>query len=115
MKTRSGFLSGAAAGLLNGLFGSGGGTILVPLLKKSGMPPQNAHAVSVAVILPLSLFSALLYSREEFSVWKALPYLPFGLLGAVLGSKLLPRIPQKALQRIFGLLILLSAVRLWMR
>ena len=115
MGTKSGFLSGAAAGMLNGLFGSGGGTILVPLLKKSGMPPQNAHAVSVAVILPLSLFSALLYSREGYPIREALPYLPFGLAGAVLGAKLLPRIPQKALQRIFGLLILLSAVRLWMR
>lgn len=114
-KTNGGFLSGTAAGLLNGLFGSGGGTVLVPLLKKGGLPAQNAHAVSVAVILPISLFSALLYSREGFSLWAAMPYLPAGLAGAVLGAKLLPKIPQKALQRIFGLLILFSAVRLWMR
>lgn len=114
-KSKNGFLPGAAAGIFNGLFGSGGGTVLVPLLKKSGTPAKSAHAISVAVILPISIFSALLYSREGYSIWEALPYLPAGLLGAVMGSKLLPHIPQKALQQVFGLLILFSAVRLWMR
>lgn len=114
-QAKSGFLAGAAAGIFNGLFGSGGGTVLVPLLKKSGLPSKNAHAMSVAVILPVSIFSALLYSKEGFSVLAALPYLPGGLAGAVLGAKLLPHIPQKSLQQVFGLLILFSAVRLWMR
>jgi len=114
-KMNSGFPAGAAAGFLNGLFGSGGGTVLVPLLKRGGLPAKNAHAVSVAVILPISIFSALLYSKEGFSVLAALPYLPGGLIGAVLGAKLLPHIPQKTLQQVFGLLILFSAVRLWMR
>lgn len=109
------FFSGTAAGFLNGLFGSGGGTVLVPLLKKNGLPPKNAHALSVAVILPISLFSAFLYAKQGFSLTAALPYIPFGLAGAAVGAKLLPKIPQKALQRIFGLLILFSAVRLWMR
>ena len=112
---KNGFLPGTAAGIFNGLFGSGGGTILVPLLKKSGIPAKNAHAMSVAVIFPVSIFSALLYSKEGFSVWDALPYLPGGLIGAAAGAKLVPHIPQKALQRVFGLLILFSAVRLWMR
>ncbi|MBQ4051105.1 MAG: sulfite exporter TauE/SafE family protein [Oscillospiraceae bacterium] len=114
-KAKSGFLAGTAAGTFNGLFGSGGGTVLVPLLKKSGVPVKNAHAMSVAVILPVSIFSALLYSSEGFSVLAALPYLPGGLIGALCGAKLLPHIPQKALQQVFGLLILFSAVRLWMR
>ena len=61
------------------------------------------------------LFSAFLYAKQGFSLTAALPYIPFGLVGAVVGAKLLPKIPQKALQRIFGLLILFSAVRLWMR
>lgn len=114
-KTDGGFLAGAAAGIFNGLFGSGGGTVLVPLLKKSGIPPKSAHAMSVAVILPVSIFSALLYSKEGYSLLAALPYLPGGLAGAALGAKLLPHIPQKTLQQVFGLLILFSAVRLWMR
>ncbi len=111
---RQGFLAGAAAGLLNGLFGAGGGTLLVPLLRRQ-LPDRQAHAASVAVMLPVSLFSVLLYSKEGFSLMSALPCLPLGLVGAAVGARLLPHISQPLLRRIFSLLILLSALRLWFR
>ena len=57
------YLSGALAGALNGLFGTGGGIVLVPLLLRvHRLPAQRAFATSLAVILPLSAVTLLLVS-----------------------------------------------------
>ena len=53
-----GWLGGGVTGLLNGLFGSGGGMVAVPLLEHGGLEPARAHATSIAVILPLTALSA---------------------------------------------------------
>lgn len=54
-------LTGAIAGLLNGLFGAGGGVAVVPLLEHAGIDTKKSHATSIAIIAPLSLISSLLY------------------------------------------------------
>ena len=121
MQSKQGFrwycaLVGAAAGFLNGLFGAGGGTVVVPLLEHSGLEAKKAHATSIAVILPLSLVSALLYLRGIAAPWgEAAALLPLGIVGAVVGAKLLLRVDNRLLRKIFGVLILASAVRLWLR
>ena len=52
-------LAGAAAGLTNGFFGGGGGSVLVPMLTRvCGLDQRRAFATSVAVILPLCALSA---------------------------------------------------------
>ena len=70
-------LTGALAGLANGLFGSGGGLFLVPLFTGwAKLPQRKAFATSVAVILPLSLVSAAVYwFRGGLDVSAAWPYL----------------------------------------
>ena len=109
-------LLGAAAGFLNGLFGAGGGVAVVPLLEWSGLESKKAHATSIAVILPLCLFSAVFYLRGIEAPWQeALWYLPLGIAGAVIGAKLLKKVDNRLLRRIFGGVILASAVRLWLR
>lgn len=106
-------LTGAAAGLLNGLFGAGGGMVVVPMLHKDGLPEERAHATSIAVILPLSALSSVLYlSLGHIGLSDALWFIPLGLAGAVLGGWILPRIQTVWLHRIFGALVLYSAVRL---
>ena len=69
-------VTGALAGAANGLFGSGGGLFLVPLfIGWLKMEQKKAFATSVAVILPLSLASAVVYwTRGSFSFVEALPY-----------------------------------------
>lgn len=106
-------LGGFGAGLANGLLGAGGGMVLVPLLRKSGLEETQAHATSVAVIFPLCLLSAFLYLfRGDVTLSDALPWLPWMLGGSLVGAWLLPRCSSRWLRRIFGLLMLWAAVRM---
>ena len=76
-------LAGAAAGVVNGFFGGGGGMVLVPLLAgKCGLDQRKAFATSVAVILPLCVLSVAVYFlRGGLDVMAALPYLIGGAAG----------------------------------
>ena len=118
MKPASRFaLTGGLTGLLNGIFGAGGGLLAVPMLQKSGLPPKKAHATSIAVTLPLSLFSALLlfFGGVRAELWDVLLACAAGLPGAYTGSRLLSRINPSLLKRIFGGVMVVSAVRLFFR
>ncbi len=113
MKKKISALIGAAAGALNGFFGSGGGIAAVPLLKKYGEEPKTAHAESLAIMLPLSAVSAAVYfinggGFEGRLLWTILP----GLGGAVLGGVLLKKIPVKVLERIFAVILTAAGLRL---
>ena len=79
-------VSGALAGAVNGLFGGGGGMVLVPLLSGwCGMEGKRSFATCVAVILPLSAVSAAVYLlRQGFELAAALPYLLGFAAGAML-------------------------------
>lgn len=104
-----GFLSG----ILNGLFGAGGGVVVVPLLERFGVPAKKAHATSIAIILPASLLSVILYLfRGSFDLQNAWIYLPGGLIGAGLGACFLKKIREKWLKIGFALLIILGAIRM---
>ena len=86
-----GTLGGFGAGLLNGLLGAGGGMVVVPLLSALGTGGKKSHATALAVIVPLSLVSAVLYLIEgRFTLADARPWLPGSLRGEYLGSRLMP-------------------------
>jgi uncharacterized membrane protein YfcA len=106
-------LTGIFCGILNGLFGSGGGVVAVPMLRLFGLEPRKSHATSVAVIFFLSVMSVIAYSFKGSLDWKsALSFVPWGIAGAVLGALLLKKVPNSLLRRIFGLVVLVSAVRI---
>jgi len=107
------YILGLLSGLANGIFGSGGGMIVVPLLEKAGIETHKAHATSVAVILPLSILSSFLYySYGHFNLADALKFLPGGILGAITGCFLLRKIPDKLLKRGFGVILIIAGIRL---
>lgn len=109
-------LGGAAAGIINGLLGTGGGMIAVPILKNSGLEQKQAQAASVLMIMLLSLETAAIYLwRGRITLSTALPYLPGGIIGALIGAALLKKIPDKILRRIFGGLMIYTGLRLLMR
>ena len=105
--------AGAAAGLTNGLFGGGGGSVLVPLLTRlCGLDQRRAFATSVAVILPLCALSAALYLwKGGLDLGAALPYLAGGLVGGLLSGRAFQKIPVTWLRRGFGLLMIYGGVR----
>ena len=115
-KTFKSILSGIAAGVINGLFGAGGGMILVPILICwIHMDDQDAFATSVAVIFPICFISFLVYCRSSFvDIPSAIPYLWGGLIGGFAGGKIFHRISPAFLHKLFGVLILWGGIRsLW--
>ena len=107
---------GFLAGALNGLLGAGGGMIVVPMLRKSGVSTRKSHATSVGIILPICLFSSILYlSRQTVTLADALPFLIPGVLGSLLGAWLLPKVNETFLRRLFGALMLWAGVRMLFR
>ena len=106
-------LMGFVCGVLNGMFGSGGGVAAVPMLEGSGLEAKKSHATSVALIFVLSIattISYLLGDKLDFGL--ALQYIPYGVIGAVIGAVLLKKMPNSLLRRVFGVIILLAAVRI---
>ena len=115
MKTKQKLLIGITAGLLNGMFGSGGGAATVPLLEKSGLEQKKCHATSVVLIFVLSLVSAGMYAfYGRLDIRAAAQFIPAGLLGAAVGALVLKKIRSSLLKRVFGAVILISAVRMLM-
>ena len=103
-------------GFINGLIGAGGGTVAVPMLKRLGLEPKQAHAGSIAIIWPLSAISAALYLRAgEVRLTDALGYIPAGAVGAVIGAWLLGRLPDKWVRRVFAVFMIWAGVRLMLR
>ena len=109
-------LSGFSIGVINGLFGAGGGMIAVPLLKKLGFPQKEAHINAVAIILPISILSTFLYLYKDYvNISLALPFIPSGLLGAVIGTYILKKISPVLLKRIFGGFMIYAGIRLLLK
>lgn len=106
---------GLAAGLLSGLFGIGGGTIIVPALALwLGMPQRLAAGTSVAAILPAAAVGAISYAVQGNVDWTAALCLAVGIVaGAQLGTYLLARLPVSALHWAFMVFLLVVIVTLW--
>ena len=109
-------LFGLLIGAVNGLFGAGGGMIAVPLLKKTGLTQKEAHANAIAVILPITIVSAVIYIlKDTVKISDALIYLPTGVLGAVLGTVCLKKLSPLWLKRIFGCFMVYAGIRLLLK
>lgn len=105
---------GMAAGVANGLFGSGGGTIVVPaMVFLLGEEEHRAHATAILIILPLTLISAYFYLSHSFVdwniTWKAMLG---GVAGGAAGALLLNKFPAGILRKIFGIFMIVAAFRM---
>ncbi len=109
-------LIGVITGFVNGLFGSGGGSFLVPSMQKFLKVEQyHAHATAIAVILPLSIISTVVYYLKGIKSYN-LPLIITvslgGVVGGFIGAKCLKKIPKKLLSKIFGIFIIIAAVKM---
>jgi uncharacterized membrane protein YfcA len=105
-------LAGAVLGLVNGFFGGGGGMICVPILSRFfNLKKQSAHASSIAVILPLSLVSGIVYLTKNEILIKNILIAGFALaIGGGIGAVFLKKIPQKVLRIIFAFLMFFAGL-----
>lgn len=106
-------LAGGLAGLANGFFGGGGGSVLVPVLTKyCRLDQRRAFATSVGVILPLCILSAAIYLfRGGLDLRAALPYLIGGAIGGWAGGRWFKGVRMDWLRRGFGLLLIYGGVK----
>ena len=109
-------LAGLCAGVLNGLFGAGGGMVLVPLLGLfTDADDQTLFSCNVIILFPICIIS-LLFAQgwRNFDFLTALPYLSGSLAGGILAGIYGKRIPGQWLHRVLGVLILWGGIRyLW--
>lgn len=106
-------LSGFLAGAVNGLFGAGGGMVLIPLLTLLGnVKEEQLFSTSIAIILPICLVSlAFSAGTSALTFGLVLPYLIGSAIGGLLAGIWGRRIPAKWLHRGLGILILWGGIR----
>jgi uncharacterized membrane protein YfcA len=105
-------LTGLLGGVLSGLLGIGGGTVMVPLLVLwSGRSQRQAHAMSLGAIIPIRLAAVVVYGGAgQVNLVDAVALCAGAIVGARTGARLLARAPERALKGAFGLFMLLAAV-----
>lgn len=105
--------AGLLAGCINGLFGAGGGMVLVPALTLlTDMEDSEIFPASVSIILPICLISMAITWRAGAPDWKnVLPYLLGSALGGIAAGIWGRKLPTIWLHRILGVLILWGGVR----
>ncbi|MDD6276179.1 MAG: sulfite exporter TauE/SafE family protein [Clostridia bacterium] len=107
---------GIMIGIINVLVGSCGGIVAVESLKHIGVDSTKAHATAIAIILPLTAISAAMYIYNgNVSIKDSYIYLIPGLVGSLIGSRLLPKIPKKFLSKVFSLFIIYAGIRMFFK
>jgi uncharacterized protein len=92
-------------GIASGMFGIGGGVLLVPLLGLLfGFSQHRAQGTSlIALIPPTGILALMAYAKDDFVSWKtALLLIPGVFLGGILGGKLVKWIKPMRMRQIFG-------------
>ncbi len=105
---------GLIAGILAGMFGLGGGVIIVPaLMLIVGFSIKMAAGTSLAaLLLPVGLLGAIEYYRQGQINVAAAIFLLIGLfIGTFFGAKITLTLPDLFIKRAFGVLLLVLAVR----
>ena len=106
---------GLIAGVLAGLFGIGGGIVIVPaLLFFFGMDEKDALGTSMAALIPpVGLLGAIEYYRAGHMNIKYAALIALGLLiGALFGAKIMLALPPGVAKRIYGAFLALIAARM---
>ena len=107
---------GLVAGVLSGMFGIGGGVVIVPaLILVAQMKPETATGTSLAsLLLPVGALGAWHYYRHGFVAAAPAAWIAGGLLvGAWLGAHIALRLSAQDLQKGFAIFLVFVAGHLW--
>jgi uncharacterized membrane protein YfcA len=107
------FAIACVCGMASGMFGIGGGVLLVPLLGLLfAFSQHRAQGTSlIALIFPTGVLALMAYSKEGFVSWKTgLLLIPGVFLGGIAGGILAKKIKPRRMRQVFaGILIMLGA------
>lgn len=108
-------LVGLGAGLLGGMFGVGGGILVVPaLVLLLHMDQRIANGTSLGAVLPISISSLVTYWSHGNVDWWLAFWLALGALaGALLGTRWIHVLPRVVLGYMFVVILVITAVRLF--
>jgi len=107
---------GVLAGVLSGLVGVGGGLVMIPLMiLLLGYSQHEAQGTSLAVLaIPVTFLAAYNYYSEGYINWKFALVIAVGfVVGGFFGSKLAISIDQAMLKKIFGVILLIAAFKMF--
>jgi len=112
-------LIGLGAGILSGVFGIGGGIVIVPsLIYLAKMPPQQAAGTSLAaLVLPLgaAVGAYTYYKAGHLELMPAL-YIALGMVaGAFIGAQVATHVDGQLLKRAFAVLLVVMAIKMWQK
>lgn len=113
-KNFKGAVTGLVTGAVNGLFGGGGGMVVVPLLKNMlGYEEKHAHATAILVIAPICLASAIIYILNGYYSSAVVISTAIGsVVGGLLGAFLLNKLPEFIVNAVFIAVMLVAGVRM---
>jgi len=105
---------GMASGFVGGLFGVGGGVVMVPamifILK---METKLAVGTSMAIVIFTAITATTKHAMNGNVDWKtALPFIPAAVIGGYLGAMAVQHVSGDQLKRAFGGLLLVVGMRL---
>jgi uncharacterized protein len=108
-------LLGLIAGVLIGLIGVGGGVIIVPaLIFLSGFSQHRAQGTTLALLVPpIGILAAWTYYKEGYVDLRIAGLICLGFFfGGFLGSKIAAELSNVVLERVFGIALLLIALKM---
>lgn len=105
---------GLIAGIISGLFASGGGMIIVPaLVYLLGVEESKARATSIFVILPMVITSGIFYYQNNYIDWKiGILCAIGGMVGGFFGAKFLKKLPEVYLKASFAIFLVYVSIRM---
>ncbi|MDF2884467.1 MAG: hypothetical protein K0R54_5034 [Clostridiaceae bacterium] len=106
---------GSIAGILSGIFGIGGGVIIVPaLIYLCGFSQLKAQGTSLAILLPpVGILAFIDYYKEgHVNLQAGILICIFLVIGSVFGAKISHSIPSSVLKKSFGILMILISLKM---
>ncbi len=106
-------LIGAAVGVMSGLFGIGGGALLIVGLLWIGFTQHQAHATSLAAMVLTAAAALVPFALAgEVAIEGAAVLAPSAMIGSFFGAGFMRHIPEDRLRIIFAIFLLLIATRM---
>jgi len=108
-------LLGLITGIFGGLFGIGGGIIIIPcLVLLFGLSQHTAQGTTLALMVPpIGLLAAWIYYKAGFVDLKIAGLICLGFfVGGLIGAKCATQIPDDTLRKIFGVVLLIASLKM---